>query len=309
MAAALPDALRRHADGLLANGYAVIDDALSDADADGLHAGMEALRRGGGLRQHKFGFRPSAAAPAQIFTKPSIFEAEADDEAVRAIAPELLECLQRLGLPSAAKAAFPSLRLLGDGSATIKLQCNEGSHGCFPLHYDNAGPPSRRQLTALFYLNPGWAAADGGELQLQPWLRAPVRVPPMHGRLVLFLSDTMLHRVLPCHARRYCFTIWLDGEATNGAGALQLDSRLDPASLHLHPSQRILSRAVRREIQGRATHHKHRGGTPADRCAWNLTPPSLYGRCTPRRTRPPCATASWGRRRSSRRCSPRMPSM
>ena len=31
-----------------------------------------------------------------------------------------------------------------------------------PHHYDNAGPPSKRKLTALFYLNPNWKPADGG---------------------------------------------------------------------------------------------------------------------------------------------------
>ena len=50
----------------------------------------------------------------------------------------------------------------------------EGGGGCFPLHYDNAGPPSKRRLTCLVYLNPGWADGDGGELQLAPWLRPPV---------------------------------------------------------------------------------------------------------------------------------------
>lgn len=34
-------------------------------------------------------------------------------------------------------------------------------------------------------------------------------------RMVFFLSDTMLHRVLPASATRYCFTIWIDGAATN----------------------------------------------------------------------------------------------
>ena len=28
---------------------------------------------------------------------------------------------------------------------------------CFPLHYDNAGPPSKRRLTCLFYLSVGWS--------------------------------------------------------------------------------------------------------------------------------------------------------
>ena len=124
------------------------------------------------------------------------------------------------------------------------MQCNEGG-GCFPLHYDNAGPPSKRRLTALFYLNPRWTPLDGGELELCPWLSPPVRVPPLHGRLVLFLSDVVLHRVLPSKARRYCFTVWIDGANTNDPSSLRLDPKASPcAALRMDPAQRILSRAV-----------------------------------------------------------------
>ena len=63
--------------------------------------------------------------------------------------------------------------------------------------------------------------------------------------LVLFLSDVVVHRVLPCTARRFCFTIWLDGDGTNTPASLRLDSRVAPTSLHvLDPSTRQLSRAV-----------------------------------------------------------------
>lgn len=234
---------------LLENGYAIIDHALSDPTLELLHAQMTALRNSGGLRQHRFGFKRDAGGPAQIYTKPCIFEAELSDAAVQRDVPELVDALSGLNLQACACAAFPSLALSSnpDGAAT-KLQCNEG--GCFPLHYDNAGPPSKRKLTALFYLNKGWCETHGGELLLCPWLRPSVRVPPLYGRLVLFQSDVVLHRVLPWRSlgglrRRFCFTIWLDGEGTNQKSHLQLDARSVPGdSLRLHPAQRLLSRAV-----------------------------------------------------------------
>ena len=34
-------------------------------------------------------------------------------------------------------------------------------------------------------------------------------------RVVFFLSDRVLHRVLPARAERFCFTIWMDGTHTN----------------------------------------------------------------------------------------------
>ena len=142
--------------------------------------------------------------------------------------------------------------LQGDGSRTVKLQHNRGGGGCFPLHYDNPGPPSRRALTCILYLNPGWAPGDGGELQLIPFMRRPVRIAPKHDRLAVFLSDRVLHRVLPSNKERFCLTVWLDGEGVNAPEDVGL--RLPPsamrdvpgtaASLFAQPAQRALSRAV-----------------------------------------------------------------
>ena len=39
---------------------------------------------------------------------------------------------------------------------------------------------------------------------------------------MLFLSDRVLHRVLPAQRERFCFTVWLDGEAVNSDEALYL---------------------------------------------------------------------------------------
>ena len=226
-------------------GWAVVDHSLPTATLELLRLQMVSLRSGGGLRQHRFGFKSDANAKPQLYTKPHIFEAELDDSAVGQIAPELAPALQEIDLQSAARKAFPWLNLTsGEGTSTVKLQSNEGG-GCFPHHYDNAGPPSKRKLTALFYLNPNWKPADGGELLISPWLAPCVRVPPVHGRLALFLSDTMLHRVLPCHSQRYCFTIWLDGLDTNSEEAQRLDARKPCGpNLRLDPAQRLLSRAV-----------------------------------------------------------------
>ena len=105
-----------------------------------------------------------------------------------------------------------------------------------------------------------------------PWLTPPVTLAPLHNRvprrgsnalltepsvliphvrslvwagLVLFLSDSVLHRVMPCHARRFCFTIWLDGEGTNDPASLRLDARVSPWEMRLlDPATRLLSRAV-----------------------------------------------------------------
>ena len=53
-------AFARAAPQLLETGYAVVDDAISPALAAELHACCAALHASRVLRQHRFGFRPSA---------------------------------------------------------------------------------------------------------------------------------------------------------------------------------------------------------------------------------------------------------
>ena len=251
---------------LLESGYAILDDALDAPTAALLRAELGVLKAKGALRAHQFGFKDEEAGVAQVYTKPHIWEAETTDASVAEAAPRLLAALESLAVPRAAAAAFPTLQLVdgrpleqsaGATGVVVKLQCNEGAGGCFPLHYDNAGPPSRRRLTCLFYLSVGWSEMDGGELQLVPWLGAPVTIAPLSGRCVLFLSDIVLHRVLPCRHERFCFTIWMDAipSATNRPEHLRLDVRTvrDPAAdLRLHAAQRLLSRAVYDEEYARS---------------------------------------------------------
>jgi Rps23 Pro-64 3,4-dihydroxylase Tpa1-like proline 4-hydroxylase len=61
--------------------------------------------------------------------------------------------------------------------------------------------------TCILYLNPEWVPGDGGELQLVPFLKRPVRIAPKHDRLAVFLSDRVLHRVLPANKERFCLTV------------------------------------------------------------------------------------------------------
>ena len=261
---------------LLECGYAILDNALDAPTAALLRAELSALKAKGALRPHQFAFKDEEAGVAQVYTKPHIWEAETTDASVEEAAPRLLTALEALAVPRAAAAAFPTLQLVdgrpleqsaGATGVVVKLQCNEGAGGCFPLHYDNAGPPSKRRLTCLFYLSVGWSETDGGELQLVPWLGAPVTIAPLSGRCVLFLSDIVLHRVLPCRHERFCFTIWMDAipSATNRPEHLRLDVRTvrDPAAdLRLHAAQRLLSRAVYDEEYARSLSDCFEG-TPA----------------------------------------------
>jgi hypothetical protein len=101
------------------------------------------------------------------------------------------------------------------------------------------------QVTAIFYLNEGWQPHHGGQLKLFPWPRAePLLVAPLAGRLVLFSSTEMLHRVLPAGAERCCFTAWLSDNrrrAAAGGARCPAPARLPAAgwrvpapAAHLH---------------------------------------------------------------------------
>ncbi|CAN0313487.1 unnamed protein product, partial [Hapterophycus canaliculatus] len=120
-------------------------------------------------------------------------------------------------LVEALATAFPEgLRLSrGTQGRTLKLQRNAGSGGCFPMHYDNPGPPNKRALTCLLYLNPDWKEGDGGEVCLTPFLQKEEAIAPLLDRLVIFRSDRVLHRVLPCNAERFMLTVWIDSPDVN----------------------------------------------------------------------------------------------
>lgn len=92
-----------------------------------------------------------------------------------------------------------------DGSA--KCQINFGTGGCFPIHVDSdaSNPQDGRSITAILYLND----CKSGELKLYPYPQEPVIVEPKRGRMVLFSSRFMHHRVLPCFEPRVCITTWI----------------------------------------------------------------------------------------------------
>lgn len=71
------------------------------------------------------------------------------------------------------------------------------------------GKPGRK-LSCVFYLNPNWSLAAGGELVLydEAGEQELVRVAPEYGRLVLFLSEEFPHEVLPATHPRQSIAGW-----------------------------------------------------------------------------------------------------
>ena len=130
-----------------------------------------------------------------------------------------------------AHAACPALALLDaamdvvGGALAAHLTRRNGEVGlvarsdalfaCFPgggaqygAHRDGGGTNAVR-LTSIVYANPGWAADDGGALQMyneqtETWHA----IMPAADRFVVFYADTVLHRVQPAFRRRYALTCW-----------------------------------------------------------------------------------------------------
>jgi len=180
-----------------------------------------------------------------VATKPGIFEADMFDSRFRDFPP--MKRFRELFYSDELSQNLPDNHLLKHSpqDRVLKLQFNDGTGGCFPWHYDNPGAPNKRALTCCVYLNNDWKEGHGGELLLQPFLGHEVVIPPLFNRLVVFKSDSMLHRVLPASHERYCFTLWVDGHHVNLPEHSAVDlSRVDIRAISMSPSQRIFARAV-----------------------------------------------------------------
>lgn len=263
----------------------MVDNALGEGVANSLRSELDSLRQvDGAMKSNATAF----GAGGRHFAKPHVYEFDmlAADEHGKGVEAEVAS---RLGLfkklfEHASTALVDRLNSTsttlhlarGLSGTTLKLQYNEGGGGCFPLHYDNPGPPNRRKVTCLVYLNPKWTDGDGGELVLQQFGGETVVIPPLHDRMVLFFSDRILHRVLPSHKPRYCFTVWIDGvegsvntdddvmlraKHLRVGEALSQRQDTDPAReqvaaiamrLRNSPLQRALSRSVYREAYERS---------------------------------------------------------
>ncbi len=80
----------------------------------------------------------------------------------------------------------------------------------YKRHYDAFRGDTNRILSVVAYLNTEWTAADGGELVLYSDMadRDGLRVSPIAGTVVIFLSEDFPHEVLPARRERYSIAGW-----------------------------------------------------------------------------------------------------
>jgi SM-20-related protein len=118
-------------------------------------------------------------------------------------------------------AWFASVRDLANREAWLGLGKVEIQLAAYPpgaayeRHRDALrGRPGRR-LTAIWYANPDWTEADGGELVAQE-PEGPRLIAPILDRAVVFLSDRLEHVVRPSRRIRRAATAWFWGRDDPG---------------------------------------------------------------------------------------------
>lgn len=87
----------------------------------------------------------------------------------------------------------------------------------YKRHYDAFRGQTNRVLSVVAYLNSDWAADDGGELVLYKDAndREGLRVTPLAGTVVVFLSEDFPHEVLPAKRDRFSIAGWYRVNSSN----------------------------------------------------------------------------------------------
>lgn len=99
-----------------------------------------------------------------------------------------------------------------------------GQGDYYKRHLDAFKGRSNRVLSTVLYLNPGWTQDDGGELVIykKKQQEALLKVTPLFGTFVIFLSERFPHEVLPAKRDRYSVAGWF--RVNNSLGG-----QIDPA--------------------------------------------------------------------------------
>jgi SM-20-related protein len=194
----LTSQLNKLADQIAENGFAVIDDFLSNEEIDSILA----------LQGYKNGLLQ--------FKKAGIGKNQ-DKQINEAIRGDYIQWID----PNNAEP--PLLTYLGrlkqviafvNQSLFLSLKDCEVHQTIYPIgsfykrHLDQFKKDDHRKLSVICYLNKDWKEADGGQLRMFIGHESK-DILPVAGRLVCFRSDLLEHEVLPATRERLSLTGWL----------------------------------------------------------------------------------------------------
>ena len=126
--------------------------------------------------------------------------------------PRLRPLLERF---AALKEQLDREAWLGLRRFEVQLAAYDEGPG-YVRHADAFRGGGTRRVTAIYYANPGWSPADGGQLRCWPpsgpMPSGPMVIEPLEDRMVVFLSERLEHEVAAVHrGPRVAVTAWLWG--------------------------------------------------------------------------------------------------
>jgi SM-20-related protein len=194
----LTSQLNKLADQIAENGFAVIDDFLSNEEIDSILALQ-------GFKNALLQFKKAGIGKNQ------------DKQINEAIRGDYIQWID----PNNAEP--PLLTYLGklkqviafvNQSLFLSLKDCEVHQTIYPIgsfykrHLDQFKKDDHRKLSVICYLNKDWKEADGGQLRMFIGHESK-DILPLAGRLVCFRSDLLEHEVLPATRERLSLTGWL----------------------------------------------------------------------------------------------------
>ncbi len=189
---------------LHATGAAVWDNALTISVADTIRSEVLAL-------WHSNRFVPATVGRSRN-RRPEI---RADDICwlLPAVPDDTVDAFEYQPGLAALRALLTEIRIAIGQRTFVHLDETEmlASHyptgGFYVPHVDRFVGTSGRFFTFVYFLNPNWTAADGGELHLMGV--GEQSIAPRLGRLAVFYTPELLHEVVVTQADRFAVTGWL----------------------------------------------------------------------------------------------------
>lgn len=223
----LPELLVSASSQFQSKEYAIIDDVLDIDDARCIREEIKRLKASSRLEPNCTFIWDPTTQKTVLFPKSQILEYDYLSESkvkgaaetgqhtplVDSLSKDTLFCrmLNAIWGRQVLVSNSDDLNINGDENILVKqdlkLQCNKGNGGAFPIHFDSDPSVDTRFLTCILYLN-DQDDIDGGELVLYPHNADIVKIKPLLNRMVMFKSQSMAHRVLPSFSERYCLTLW-----------------------------------------------------------------------------------------------------
>lgn len=189
-------------DGILADGYGVVDDFLTPEEVATLASRLRTRRAAGQ-------FKAAGIGNQQVTVANTIRGDEIMWLDWATATPDERAFLQRIG-------EFVNYV---NQTCYLGLRDYEFHYALYPpgtfykRHLDQFRSDSRRKLSVICYLNADWQENDGGQLALflpqDDGTERRVTISPVAGRLVCFESGRLEHEVLPATRERLSVTGWL----------------------------------------------------------------------------------------------------